>query len=77
MQPERPVICGCPGAPTKTGDKRSLRLDLHGSDPNVKFKISDIGLALFKNLPDECLDLLDIAAYVYAADQAVTRGGPP
>jgi hypothetical protein len=53
----------------------SLGLDLHGPDKNVTLKIEDIDKRLGANIPDELLDLLNIAAYVYAADSAIGRGG--
>lgn len=67
---EHLVRCGGLGRPAQ----RSLKLDLHGPDKNVALKIEDIDKRLGANIPDEMLDLLNIAAYVYAADSAVGRG---
>jgi 7-cyano-7-deazaguanine synthase in queuosine biosynthesis len=52
-----------------------LELDRRRSACNVNLRISDITRRLAANLPDLDRDLLEIAAYVYCADQAVTRGG--
>jgi 7-cyano-7-deazaguanine synthase in queuosine biosynthesis len=73
---EHLFLCG-----TVRGSKRAERgrevhrLALHGSGQNVNLKISNISQPLVRNISDPTLDLLDIAAYVYAADQAVSRGG--
>jgi 7-cyano-7-deazaguanine synthase in queuosine biosynthesis len=40
----------------------------------VTFKVDDLHGGLFKALPKRFADLLDIASYVYAADQATPRG---
>jgi hypothetical protein len=50
-------------------------LDLGGDDPNVDLEIVDISRRLSSNVPDVIVDLIEIASYVYCADQAVTRGG--
>ncbi len=52
-----------------------MRLDLHGPLANVKLSISDIARKLLVNIPDQLVDLLEIATYVYAADGAISRGG--
>lgn len=52
-----------------------LEVDRRRSTCNVNLRVSDITQRLAANLTDLELDLLDIAAYVYCADQAVTRGG--
>jgi hypothetical protein len=43
---------------------------------NVILKIEDIRKKYLANLPDLLTDLLEIAAYVFAADNSITRGGP-
>ena len=42
---------------------------------DVTLKVEDLHERLFKPVPAEYLDLLEIAAYVYCADQATSRGG--
>lgn len=71
---EHLVLCGGAGTPEPAG-ARSLRLDLHGSSPNVKLRIQDISARLVSNIPDGLVDLLEVASYVYAADAAISRGG--
>ena len=41
----------------------------------VELQVEDLHAALFKTVPDEFHDLMEIAAYVYCADQATSRGG--
>lgn len=50
-------------------------LDLEGSTGSVRLKVEDISARLVSDIPDVLIDLLEIAAYVYAADAAVSRGG--
>ena len=63
------------GAAERRGD-RPVQLRLHGPSRNVRLRIEDISAPLVANVPDVLVDLLDVAAYVYAADSAVPRGGP-
>jgi 7-cyano-7-deazaguanine synthase in queuosine biosynthesis len=51
-------------------------LDLQGAKPNVFLQISDLSEAMARNVPDILTDLLDVAVYVFAADQGTRRGGP-
>ena len=52
-----------------------LELDLNGPDPNVNLEIANISQRLASEIPDVLTDLIEIATYVYSADQALTRGG--
>jgi len=72
---ERIILCG--GAPGPSRVKRDdvLELTLNGSEPNVNLEIANISRRLTSDIPDVLADLIEIAAYVYSADQAVTRGG--
>jgi hypothetical protein len=70
---EHLVRCG--GLNRSARGARALVLDLHGPDQNVVLKIEDIDQRLGSSISDELVDLLEIAAYVYAADSAVSRGG--
>ena len=38
--------------------------------------MADISAAMLRSVPDVLMDLLEIAAYVFSADQATGRGGP-
>jgi len=74
MKHERLILCGGASAPRGVRAER-LHLDLWGRDPNVFLKIRNITDAVAKNPPPVLLDLLDVAAYLYAGDQCVPRGG--
>ena len=52
------------------------RLQINGHNANVDLKIGDIRKKYLADLPDVLTDLLEIAAYVFAVDNSVTRGGP-
>lgn len=72
------IVCG--GLRVQRGDvesKNVLRLDLWKMDAakgNVELHIEDIHKRLLSNVPDQFADLLEIATYVYSADQAIRRG---
>jgi 7-cyano-7-deazaguanine synthase in queuosine biosynthesis len=76
MANERSILCG-----DVTGDalpfdkKKPLSLRLWGRGENVSLRISDIRSQLLKDIPSSFHDLVEIATYVYCADQAITRGG--
>ncbi len=69
------ILCG--GVPARRGTKPEniVRLDLGGDEPNVDLEIDNISRRLSSAVPDILTDLIEIASYVYCADQAVTRGG--
>ncbi len=71
------IICGeaSPSFPVG-GENASLRMHLYGNEDESKLtlKISDIRTQMCRDVPKRFRDLLDIATYVYAADQAVKRG---
>ena len=51
-----------------------LALDVQGTGKNVNLRISDISRSMVSNIPELLLDLLEVAAYVYCADQHAPRG---
>lgn len=74
---DRLIVCGA--APTPRGSMRAdqlLHLDLGGQKQNVDLRLEDISRRLVANVPLTLVDLLEIAAYVFAADQMAPRGGP-
>jgi 7-cyano-7-deazaguanine synthase in queuosine biosynthesis len=76
MANERAILCGSvsdDALPFK--DPRPLRLRMWGPHQNVHLTIQDVRQAMVKAVPAVFLDLIDIAVYVYCADQAITRGG--
>jgi hypothetical protein len=70
--PERLVLCG--GAKRAGGDS-TLRLALSGRLQNITLKLGDISKKLIRSIPGLLIDLIEIATYVYGADQATSRGG--
>lgn len=75
MSDLRLVLCGgaTPGATPSDADR--LVLDMQGANPNVFLQISDLSEVMARNVPDVLTDLLDVAVYVFAADQGTRRGG--
>jgi 7-cyano-7-deazaguanine synthase in queuosine biosynthesis len=69
------VVCGDAKLPLSISNREIIPLSLSGRECNVNLRISDVNRARLKNIPDILVDLLEIASYVMAADQAVTRGG--
>ncbi|UUV05883.1 7-cyano-7-deazaguanine synthase [Ruegeria sp. YS9] len=61
---------------TKAGGDEVLRFDLDGQEHGVSLRISQLNRQMVAGLPDRALDLLELAALVYAVDSAVSRGGP-
>jgi len=63
------------GPPTQRRVKTSTeeRLDLRIGN-NVRLKVEQVSKRLATRAPDRIIDLLEIATYVYAADQSVSRG---
>ena len=75
MSESRLVLCGGAGPRrSKTADK-AVKLDLHSEKKaNVNLKVHDISQRMSAGLPDVLVDLLEVATYVFCADQATTRG---
>lgn len=60
---------------TKSGGDAQLRLEIDGNPVGVTICISHLNAQLVADLPERALDLLEVAAVVYGADAAVSRGG--
>ncbi len=74
MAAERLILCGgVPDRPTAPGAGRPVSLHIYGNAPNVRVGLEDIRRTLWKPLDPVFRDLLEVAAYVFAADQATTR----
>jgi 7-cyano-7-deazaguanine synthase in queuosine biosynthesis len=69
---ERLVLCGGAKGSSKT---LPLRLALSGRSQNITLKLDDISKKMVKRVPGLLVDLIEIAAYVYCADRATSRGG--
>jgi hypothetical protein len=77
MQSKRYIICGNPSFQIPAGfEDDALRFHLHGVDDEFKITLSiaDIHRSMYKDVPVRYHDLLEIATYVYCADQAWQRG---
>ena len=68
------VLCGGANAGS-SGMTKALRLALSGPNENITLEIDDISRRMLADVPPVLTDLLEIAAYVYCADQLVSRGG--
>lgn len=69
----RTFLCGAAKSLSAVRGGDAIRLVANGPDANVLMKIEDVSAAMASNVPKRCLDLIDIATYVYVADQAVAR----
>lgn len=77
MQSKRYVFCGNTSAQGISDDpKRDLRLRLSGKEGqgNITLRIEDVHSKMFRGVPSKFHDLLEIATYVYSADQVIKRG---
>ena len=75
MHKERHIFCGPLASSRKATDVAAVSLNTFGANQNVNLKIADIHQRLGANMRNEFFDLLEIAAYLFAADQACSRGG--
>lgn len=76
MANERSILCGDVSSNALLFDeKKPLLLNLWGKQSNVSLCINNISSPIFKNIASPFQDLIEIATYVYCADQAITRGG--
>ena len=77
MASERYIICGDAKATMPAQfEADALQLHLYGAEDEHKItlQIDDIRTQMYKEVPARFHDLLDIATYVFAADQAIERG---
>jgi len=72
---ERFFICGDAHPDKPPPESEITRLNVAGRHQNCNLKITDIHRARLVDMPDILLDLLEIAVYVFCADQSVSRGG--
>src|SRR5260221_8420307 len=72
---EQHVLCG--GLNAGRRSRGALHLDVNapaGSPSRINVRIDQISKRLTANIPDILTDLLELAAYVYCADQFTRRG---
>lgn len=77
MQNKRYVLCGNASAKGISEDPtHDLRLRLSGKEGkgNITLRIEDVHRKMFQPVPVLFNDLLEIATYVYSADQVIRRG---
>src|SRR5262249_41264242 len=75
MANEHAILCG--GVPEHDlPADQILRLRMWGEHRNVRFLYEDVRGAMWGDVPPAFRDLIDIAVYVYVADQAVARRSP-
>ena len=78
MGHERIILCSGVNPPgISNRPKKILRLNLWKSKDgiNVTLPVSDLDKKFWQDITPTFLDLIEIASYVYTADQAVGRGG--
>lgn len=63
-----------PGDPVRQ-DKHTVELSHYGNKANVNVRLEDVAKVLKKHLTPRLIDLIEIAAYVYAADCSTSREG--
>jgi len=78
MSAEHVILCG----PAKLSSRKqawrgakTVRLDTDRRHGNVNLRISDISSSIVAGIPEIAADLLEVATFVYCADQAAGRGG--
>src|SRR5271155_4518841 len=69
------VSCGNAPAPHASTAAQRLHLHLDGPVRNVSLHLHDISRRMAANIPPILTDLMEIAAYVFAADEMASRGG--
>ena len=75
MAPEHRILCRLAREDASaSGDW--IRIEIDDNPHMVRLRIGELARRLVENLDPVILDLLEIAACVYAADSAITRGGP-
>jgi hypothetical protein len=69
---ETVFLCGDAAAPRRA--RRVIGISAHGIGANVALHVDDIGRRMLRSLPSVLADLVDVATYVFVADQLVSRG---
>jgi hypothetical protein len=75
MPPERVIRCGVP-PPHGAADAGSLFFTVDDRPGGLTLRIEELSQRLVANVPAALTDLIEVAAYIYAVDSAVSRGGP-
>jgi hypothetical protein len=72
---ERVIVGGDAPKPPRVLRENLLHLRLGDGDGQIRLRIADITNRLASELPPVLTDLVEVASYIYCADQAITRGG--
>lgn len=76
MSKPRLFLCGWVDSGNRPNEERHIvRLATFGDEQNVNVRIEDVAQAFSKDLSPRLEDLLEIAAYLYAADSSAKREG--
>lgn len=67
-------VCGGVDVPDEFEGVEITPLDVQGDDKNIELKLADISKTMSGKILDIHLDLVEVAAYVYCADQQTKRG---
>jgi len=77
--PNGPYLIWCGSDPQPDSARREYKkvitLDTYPGEGNVYLQFENIASKLVHEIPDLAMDMLEVGAYVYCADQAVSRGG--
>jgi hypothetical protein len=72
--PDHLFLCGL--SPTqRAGHEDGRELHLHGPKKNLRLQLDDVRRQLLESEPELLTDLVEIATYVFAADNLISRGG--
>ena len=72
-----PVFIYCNGpAPPRARQREAISLDWRRPSDTLNLDPELMDAFLSRDMPDRMRDLLEIAAYIYAADGMISRGGP-
>jgi hypothetical protein len=72
---DRVILGGNAPRPPRVRSENVLHLRLGDGDGEIRLRIADITNRLASELPPILTDLVEVASYIYCADQAITRGG--
>ncbi len=74
-----PYLVWCGSDPPPTGSqsryKKVITLDAYPGEGNVYLQVENISRKLLRDIPALAMDMLCVGAYVYCADQAISKGG--
>jgi REase_DpnII-MboI len=73
----RLILCSGANSPAESPlreGRHVIALNAHGPQPNVHIRFNDVARAFQKHLSARLTDLVEVAAYTYAADCGTSRG---